>query len=115
MIKPLLEGFDPDRSPLLFCRILTRCVLSAQFYKFGNGIRDLRTLCQWAETAPSPDGDCDGYSAGYTLMRLRQCLLWVCALPQGAMAPLAAAARFATVGNWTARLARSASMASQVR
>ena len=57
MIKPLLEGFDPDRTPLPFLgRILARCALSetspAHLAKFGNGIRNLRTLCRWAKTAP---------------------------------------------------------------
>jgi hypothetical protein len=77
MIQPLLEGFDPDRRPLLFLPgTLIYCCVGITT---ANGV-PLRRL--------------QGYSAGCTLMPVRQCSFGI----RGALrAPFATTARFATV------------------
>ncbi len=106
MINPLLEGFDPARRPLLFsCGILACCVFKetgrAQLSKSGYfGIGNFLNRRKQLRQLPSAIA---GYSAWSIMIPLRQRLFLVSAVPRGAAAPFAATARFATVGNWTAR------------
>jgi hypothetical protein len=68
MIGPLLEGFDPARSPLLFLSgILASCAVrdgSAQLSKSSNGNSDLRTLSLMEEGSCFTWGDCSGTRRG---------------------------------------------------
>ena len=99
MIKPLLEGFDPARRPLLFSvefwPVARQETGRAQLSKSGTS---KSAICASAATC----GDCRVLRVVY-LDTASTMLFWVSAVPRGAAAPFAATARFATVGNWTAR------------
>jgi hypothetical protein len=108
MIGPLLERFDPARRPLLFsCGILARC---ASRRRSGSIVQIwllrhrqfARTLLNRRKHPSIAFGDC-----GILRMEYHDTVsttpFLVFAVPRGAAAPFAATARFATVGNWTAR------------
>jgi hypothetical protein len=102
MIKALLEELDLPRRPLLFCVEL--CPVAPLGDGSGSSVQIwilrnrqfARTLLKWADRASSiAFGDCwllplEHHDTASTV-------------PGGAAAPFAATARFATVGNWTAR------------
>lgn len=123
-IKPLLEGFDPARRPLLFLWNfgLVRLLETgrAQVSKSGNGLRRdqqfartvLKTRKHLRQLAPAAIA---GYSAWCIMIPLRQTPSWVSAVleelrrrsPRLRVSPRSETARRA--------VARSASIANQVR